>query len=281
MQYLFICFDGNGYNPMIKYKLNNMQEYKQVFLLSNYFCNSKELYDVIMTLRATIESYDNKRGISMRINYDSLKEEKKHETEEISNKRKVLEEDIDLIIYGYQTQTKSIPKRIGYLREKVYGAIVATSIVVILDLILYFYMTMPAGTLLAYTVEFWVACIFIYGILVASIYSLVGRIYDYHTNKETSAFMKFKLKHGIFTLKDEERFCFKKIKELKGVLEEIKTRTELEDIKENYQIEYIEKRADNIIMNCFDEKRIRHLVLINIVLIIIYSLLIAALFIRY
>ena len=85
---------------------------------------------------------------------------------------------------------------------------------------------------------------------------MIEKIFKFNVNNETLAFMKYKAKRRIFTIKAEQRYYMEQISNLKNVLMEVQAGLSVE-VKNSYkEVVYIERRAEYKIFTLFENNKI-------------------------
>lgn len=178
---------------------------------------------------------------NMQLKYESNPEKKGYEPEEIKANITEINKKLNLIIFSYKMQVYGIDKGLILLKEKLYVNIITSIAVLLFEFIVLLFSIIPPIISLFIIIPF----------TIYFINSLISRIYEYNVNIENPYFINYKIKNGIFTLQDEKRFCNEKINDLNIFLNKLNNNQSEELITAGQRFEYIEKRADNIILNYF------------------------------
>lgn len=184
-------------------------------------------------------------------------------------KRELLDK-LFLLLEEYQNQKIGAGAKIKKLHSDMYVAIAAFIFIWLVDSFFTFLLKQPYGSLLAATWEMWVACITIYIAMWKSAMNMVKKIAEYHIHNESGFLKNHKLKHGIFTLRDEERFCENKEKETQALICEVRALTIEDSYHSYYELQYVDKRADTQVFGIFDKYGILWYILMGIIFLIVY-----------
>lgn len=196
------------------------------------------------------------------------------DTEEIDLKlrcaKKELSDKLGLILEEYQDQKKGVDAKMKKLHSDKYVAIVTFLVVFLFDAFFTFLLKQPGGSFLAFAWETWVACVALFVAMWKSGINMLKKIAEYHIHNETGFLKKYRIKNGIFTLKDEGRYCDTKVKETQKLLDEVTALTKEDSYDSYYEIKYMEKRADIQVFGVFDDYAVLWYVLMAVVFLIIF-----------
>lgn len=167
-----------------------------------------------------------------------------------------LQKDLTLVLVQYESQLASIPKRLQSRKNSMIAAILTFTFMVLVDLYFEFLLNLPGGSILAGTIEMWVAVIAVFIALWKSFFWMMDSIIEYNTQNETLRFLKFKHKYKVFTLRDEERFCKQKIDECREMMVDLKNTTSSDNLDAYQNHRYIDKRGYSMEFSFFQEHQI-------------------------
>ena len=165
----------------------------------------------------------------------------------------------NFVIYQYEVQEKSIKERLNSKRNGMYLSIFLFMVAFVPEV---FFLYLASEISIFYPGAFGVCIAFmLVGIVfIKSIFRMIENIFEFHVNNETLAFMNYKEKKGIFTMKAEQRYCREQISNLKNAIMELEAglNTQYKEVK------YIERRADQKAFTFFED----HKIISNIVIIL-------------
>lgn len=184
--------------------------------------------------------------------------------------KKELSDKLGLILEEYQDQKQGVEAKIKKMHSDMYVAIVIFLAVFLIDAFFTFLLKQPGGSLLAFTWEMWVACVAVFIAMWKSGINMLKKIAEYHIHNETGVLRNYRIKHGVFTLKDEGRYCETKAKETQKLLAEVMALTKEDSYDSYYEIQYMEKRADTRVFGVFDDYAVLWYILMAVVFLIIF-----------
>lgn len=166
------------------------------------------------------------------------------------------------VIYQYEEQEKSIKERLNSKRNGMYLSIFFFLVAFVPELF-FLYLASEISIFDPGAFGVGIAFILVGVVFMKSIFRMIENIFEFHVNNETLAFMNYKAKKGIFTMKAEQRHCREQISNLKNAIMELEAGlyTEYKEVK------YIERRADQKAFTFFEDHKI-----ISNTMIILFSL---------
>ena len=169
----------------------------------------------------------------------------------------------NFVIYQYEEQEKSTKERLNSKRDGMYLSIFIFLVASVPEL---FFLYLGSEFSIFYPGAFgvWIAFIIVGIVFVKSIFRMIENIFEFHVNNETSAFMSYKVKKGIFTIKAEQRYCREQISNLKNAIKELQAGLNTEVLNQYKEVKYIERRADQKAFTFFED----HKIISNIMIII-------------
>lgn len=171
---------------------------------------------------------------------------------------------INFVIYQYEEQEKGTNIRLNHKRNEMYLSILIFCLISIAES---FFLSLKSEYSIFYPGVWgiWIAFIVVGIAVIKSGIWMIEKIFEFNVNNETLAFMKYKAKRGIFTLKAEQRYCREQISNLKDVIMKIETGLDEDIVNEYKNVAYIERRADHKVFSFFEN----HKIICNIVIIIV------------
>lgn len=162
---------------------------------------------------------------------------------------------INFVIYQYEEQEKGTNIKLNHKRDEMYLSILIFGLISIAE---FFFLSLKSK----YSIFFpgvwgiWIAFIVVGIAFIKSGIWMIEKIFEFNVNNETLAFMKYKVKRGIFTLKAEQRYCTEQISNLKNTLIEIQAGLSAEMLNQYKEVAYVERRAEYKVFTFFDENKI-------------------------
>lgn len=169
---------------------------------------------------------------------------------------------LNFVIYQYEEQEKSTHIRLNSKRNEMYLYILMFIAVTVAEI---FFLSLRSQISIHYPGAWgiWIGFMVAGFLFVKSAFGLIERIFEFNVNNETPAFLNYKAKNRIFTIRSEQRFCVEQISSLKNMLKEIEAETDMnEKMKSRYsEIVYIDRRAEQKVFTVFE----KHKIICNIV----------------
>lgn len=162
---------------------------------------------------------------------------------------------INFVIYQYEEQEKGTNTRLNHKRNEMYLSILIFCLISIAES---FFLSLKSEYSIFYPGVWgiWIAFIVVGIAFIKSGIWMIEKIFEFNVNNETLAFMKYKAKRGIFTLKAEQRYCMEQISNLKNALIEIQAGLNAELLNQYKEVAYVERRAEYKVFTFFDENKI-------------------------
>ena len=157
----------------------------------------------------------------------------------------------NFVIYQYEVQEKSIKERLNSKRNGMYLSIFLFMVAFIPE-VFFLYLASEISIFYPGALGVCIAFMLVGIVFIKSIFRMIENIFEFHVNNESLAFMNYKEKKGIFTMKAEQRYCREQISNLKNAIMELEAglNTQYKEVK------YIERRADQKAFTFFEDHKI-------------------------
>lgn len=151
---------------------------------------------------------------------------------------------LDMILDEYLDQRKMIDGKLKRTRSDMYIAIAVFLLLVLVDTYFSVLLRLPGGFVMAFTWEMWAVSIFLTIALIKGFMNLITKIAECCIQNEWKLFEGYRIKRGIVTFKDEERYCSWRINETRSMQRQLRELGPEDSLAPFYDFQYIEKRAD-------------------------------------
>lgn len=206
---------------------------------------------------------------SFRDNNNQFVEQNKDQQQEFIVRQQERIRKTEFVLDEYRQQFNGIDGRLNNRKSAMIVSIAVFSVVFLVDMFFCFLLSQPGSNLLAQSWEMWVACIAITVAICKTFLTMLEKIFDYGIHNETAISERYRRSHGIYTLKDEKRFCQQQIKDMEKALQQLKLLKDPDALKPYESIQYFEKRADNEVFPFFEDHEILCYAVIGVITIVL------------